>query len=143
MTNWAENVVALINCDGDVSMAKLYKVQQQLMTTGITKVAYADGNGHKMSGMLPDDHVKKKMAMISKDDIAYVVIDASGAIAINKQSVKPKKLAKVFAKMLDDNPYLIISIHADEKARYTDFVHTFAMAKEAGAQRILINNPVS
>ena len=138
-----ENVVALINCDGDVSMAKLYKVQQQLMTTGITKVAYADGNGHKMSGMLPDDHVKKKMANISKDDIAYVVIDASGAIAINKQSVKPKKLAKVFAKMLDDNPNLIISIHADEKAHYKDFFHTFAMAKEAGAERILIDNPVS
>ena len=138
-----ENVVALIQCDGDVSMNRLYKVQQQLMTTGITKVAYADGNGHKMSGMLPDDHVKKKMANIPKDDIAYVVVDASGGVEVNKQSVKPKKLAQVFAKMLDDNPDLIISIHADGKARYTDFVHTFAMAKEAGAQRIVINNPAS
>jgi beta-lactamase regulating signal transducer with metallopeptidase domain len=138
-----DNVVALIQCGDDVSMARLYKVQRQLMTTGITKVAYTDGNGHQMAGMLPDDDVKKKMEKISKDDVAYVVIKASGTIEINKQPVKPEKLAKVFAKMLDDNPNLILSIHADEKARYKDVVHTFAMAKEAGAERILINNPVS
>lgn len=138
-----DNVVALIQCEGDVSMNRVYKVQQQLMKTGITKVAYADGNGNKMSGMLPHDDVMKKMEQISKDDIAYVVIDASGAIEINKQAVKPQKLTKVFTKMLQDNPNLIFSIHANEKAQYKDFVNTFAMAKEAGAQRILINNPVS
>jgi len=135
------SVLTIITCDGDVPMANLYQVQKQLLKNNLYKVTYTDGEGHKMPIVLPSDDVKKKMGKVSKEDILFLKVDASGYVFVNKEQVKQSKVTKVVEKMLADNPNLIISVYTDEKTSYKDFTYVFAQIQEAGATRVMVNNP--
>jgi beta-lactamase regulating signal transducer with metallopeptidase domain len=137
-----ESVVTVINCDGDVPMGKLYKVQQMLLENELNKVSYVDGVGNDMPVILPSDNVKKKLHQVSKENMLFLMVDASGEIHVNKEPVKSAKVAKVVEKMLQDNPNLIISIYTDEKTPYKDFAFVFGQVKKAGANKVVVNNPV-
>ncbi len=138
-----DNYVVKIECAGDVPMASLFKVQKQMVDMGLYKVAYDDNMGNGLPIILPNDDVKKKLKSISPENITYLRIDSSGSIFLDKKEVSVEKATKLLEYRIDENPKLIVSIHMDGKTSYDDFVRVLANVKKSGADKVVINNPIS
>jgi beta-lactamase regulating signal transducer with metallopeptidase domain len=133
--------VVNITCHPDATMESLFEVQRRMLDLGLYKVSYTNDVVAELPVMLPTDDLKKKMEQISKDDIVYVRIEASGKVLVNKMKTDEATLTKVIEKNLQINPKLIVSVYMEDKTRYEDFVSVLANIKKAGADRIFINDP--
>lgn len=136
-----DRVVTAITCDGDVTMARLYKVQKHLLDTGLVKVAYQGEAGKDLPVVLPDEKLIRKMGELSKDDVCHVTVGADGQLYVGEKKYSATKAVEHIEQCLQRNPNLVVSIHMDYETRYGDFVDALAHVKQAGCERVFINHP--
>ncbi|MGD8414831.1 MAG: M56 family metallopeptidase [Candidatus Latescibacterota bacterium] len=134
--------VVEFSCDGDVSMASLFKVQEQLLDMGLVKVSYDDNIGNDLPVVLPDEKLIRKMKELPDEDICHVKIAADGQLYFGEKKYSPDKATKHIEQCMAKNPHLVVSIHMDGKTTYDDFVKTLSTVKKTGCQRIFVNNPI-
>jgi beta-lactamase regulating signal transducer with metallopeptidase domain len=141
MQDYDEKPIVNISCDGDVSMASLFKVQKHLLDMGLVKVRYDDNIGNGLPMVLPDEKLIQKMKEIPEDDICYVKVGADGQMYVGEKKASAEKTTKYIEECMEKNPKLVVSIHMDQKTTYDDFVKTLASVKKTGCERVFINTP--
>ncbi len=72
----------------------------------------------------------------AKRDICYIWIDRENKINIDDVLISTAEIEPIMTEKMRDNPYLIVSIRADEKARYGQVAMLMESLKKANALRI-------
>ena len=79
---------------------------------------------------------KETQKIEAKRDITYIWIDCENRINIDDMMVSMAEVTPILASKMCDNPALIVSIRADEKAKYGRVALIMEALKEANALRI-------
>jgi beta-lactamase regulating signal transducer with metallopeptidase domain/biopolymer transport protein ExbD len=134
----AEGTVITLACDDGVTMGALYKVQQLLTERKLMKVKFVQGMGKDLSLILPPEDVIAKLNQIDPSDLAKIMVDAEGQASWDGKTLPDRRLQKMLAKRLSENPRLIVVLKADADTPYKDMTRVLAVVKEADARKVVI-----
>lgn len=138
-----DNVVIRIVCEEETPMGAVFDVQRALSNIDLLKVSYMSHSHKAMPLVLPSKDIEKRIKEIPAKHIAELVIDPSGNLLLDQQEVRVGDLDKVVEGRISDNPKLIVSVHADRKSTYEQYVSVLNQLKKGGAQRIFVQNTKS
>ena len=75
---------------------------------------------------------------IKKDNILNCLINSSGNVLLGREPIKTKDISKEIRRKIAENDKLIISVLANEKTKYSDYIAVIDQLKMANAKRISI-----
>jgi biopolymer transport protein ExbD len=80
---------------------------------------------------------------INPDNIITLVVNASGAILLDKEMVEIQEIKDIIEQRQAENPKLIISVKTVRETQYETYIAVIDQLKKANAQRISIAEPES
>jgi len=78
---------------------------------------------------------------MSKDNIANLLINAAGSVAIDNQVVEISDITRIIKQRLLDNPLLVVSVKTDKLTHYDVYIDVIDKLKKAEAKRISLAEP--
>ena len=84
---------------------------------------------------------EKKLKDIDEDNLLYLLITFDGKISINNKTFNLDDVNAIIKKHLSENENIIIIIQGETDAKYEHFLFVLEQTKQAGAKRILVNEP--
>ncbi|MBC7187831.1 MAG: biopolymer transporter ExbD [Calditrichaeota bacterium] len=80
---------------------------------------------------------------VRKENIANLLINASGQVMLDKQPIEVKMIREAIKTRLAERPQLIVSVKTDRRTPYEVFIAVLDQVKQAKAPRISIAEPES
>jgi biopolymer transport protein ExbD len=80
---------------------------------------------------------------INPDNIITLVVNATGAILLDKEMVEIQEIKDIIEQRQAENPKLIISVKTVRETQYETYIAVIDQLKKANAQRISIAEPES
>ncbi len=133
-----ENVMVRFVCADDVSMGQVRMFHEALGEAGIDKIRYGKSDGEGLTIQLPPREALDRLAEMPETMIIDVVVGKNGGVVVGARNVEIDELKGVIEKKLEETPVAIVVIHNDEATSYGDFTKVLALAKKAGAERIVV-----
>ena len=78
---------------------------------------------------------------MSKDNIANLLINAAGAVAIDNEIVEIRDITRIIKERLQKNPILVVSVKTDKLTQYDVYLDVIDKLKKAEAKRISLAEP--
>ena len=86
----------------------------------------------------PSDSEQLEM---KKDNIANLLINAAGNVAIDNEIVEIRDITRIIRERLQANPILVISVKTDKLTKYDVYLDVIDKLKKAEAKRISLAEP--
>jgi biopolymer transport protein ExbD len=80
---------------------------------------------------------------VRKENIANLLINASGQVMLDKQPIEIKMIREAIKQRLAERPQLIVSVKTDRRTSYEVYIAVLDQLKQAKAPRISIAEPES
>ncbi len=139
----SEAAVVKMECVPAAPMSLVHQVQSGMREAGIAKVYYADEKGKGLPLVLPGKDLQAKLAALPEGSVAEVFLADDGTLTIDGKKVKGEKLGQILAARVEEAPHLVVSVRMAANARYADFTNAMLRIKEAGVDKIAVNDPES
>jgi biopolymer transport protein ExbD len=81
------------------------------------------------------------MLEVSKKNLANLLINAAGEVAIDGERVEIRDITRIIKESLQKNPLLIISVKTDKMTPYDVYIDVIDKLKKAEAKRISLAEP--
>jgi len=78
---------------------------------------------------------------MSKENIANLLINAAGAVAIDNEIVEIRDITRIIKERLQENPLLVVSVKTDKQTQYDVYLDVIDKLKKAEAKRISLAEP--
>jgi biopolymer transport protein ExbD len=78
---------------------------------------------------------------MSKDNIANLLINAAGNVAIDNEIVEIRDITRIIKERLQKNPILVVSVKTDKLTQYDVYLDVIDKLKKAEAKRISLAEP--
>jgi biopolymer transport protein ExbD len=78
---------------------------------------------------------------MAKENIANLLINAAGNVAIDGQIVEIRDITKIIKERLQKNPLLVVSVKTDKLTQYDTYLDVIDKLKKAEAKRISLAEP--
>jgi biopolymer transport protein ExbD len=78
---------------------------------------------------------------MSKDNIANLLINAAGNVAIDNEIVEISQITGIIKERLKNNPILVVSVKTDKLTQYDVYLDVIDKLKKAEAKRISLAEP--
>jgi biopolymer transport protein ExbD len=78
---------------------------------------------------------------MSKKNIANLLINAAGNVAIDNEVVEIRDITRIIKERIQDNPLLVVSVKTDKLTRYDVYLDVIDKLKKAEAKRISLAEP--
>jgi len=78
---------------------------------------------------------------MSKDNIANLLINAAGNVAIDNEIVEIRDITRIIKERLQNNPILVVSVKTDKLTQYDVYLDVIDKLKKAEAKRISLAEP--
>ena len=78
---------------------------------------------------------------MAKENIANLLINAVGNVAIDGQIVEVRDITRIIKDRLQSNPLLVVSVKTDKQTRYDVYLDVIDKLKKAEAKRISLAEP--
>lgn len=78
---------------------------------------------------------------MAKENIANLLINAAGNVAIDGQIVEIREITQIIKERLQKNPILVVSVKTDKLTRYDVYLDVIDKLKKAEAKRISLAEP--
>jgi biopolymer transport protein ExbD len=78
---------------------------------------------------------------MAKENIANLLINAVGDVAIDGQIVEIRDITRIVKDRLQSNPLLVVSVKTDKQTRYDVYMDVIDKLKKAEAKRISLAEP--
>ena len=77
---------------------------------------------------------------IQKKNILNCLINSQGRVLLDEEPIDVEQIGRIVKKRLDQNPLLIVSVKANPKTAYSDYIRVIDQLKIANAKKISIAN---
>jgi len=78
---------------------------------------------------------------MKKDNIANLLINAAGNVAIDNEIVEIRDITRIIKERLQANPILVVSVKTDKLTQYDVYLDVIDKLKKAEAKRISLAEP--
>jgi biopolymer transport protein ExbD len=78
---------------------------------------------------------------MSKKNIANLLINAAGNVAIDNEVVEIRDITRIIKERIQENPLLVVSVKTDKMTRYDVYLDVIDKLKKAEAKRISLAEP--
>jgi biopolymer transport protein ExbD len=78
---------------------------------------------------------------MSKKNIANLLINAAGNVAIDNEIVEIRDITRIIKERIQENPLLVVSVKTDKLTRYDVYLDVIDKLKKAEAKRISLAEP--
>jgi len=78
---------------------------------------------------------------MSKDNIANLLINAAGNVAIDNEIVEISDITRIIKERLQENPILVVSVKTDKLTQFDIYLDVIDKLKKAEAKRISLAEP--
>ena len=78
---------------------------------------------------------------MAKENIANLLINAAGDVAIDNQIVQIRDITRIIKERLQSNPLLVVSVKTDKRTQYDVYLDVIDKLKKAEAKRISLAEP--
>jgi len=78
---------------------------------------------------------------MKKDNIANLLINAAGNVAIDNEIVEIRDITRIIKERLLNNPILVVSVKTDKLTKYDVYLDVIDKLKKAEAKRISLAEP--
>jgi biopolymer transport protein ExbD len=78
---------------------------------------------------------------MSKENIANLLINAAGSVAIDNEIVEIRDITRIIKERLQNNPILVVSVKTDKLTQYDVYLDVIDKLKKAEAKRISLAEP--
>jgi biopolymer transport protein ExbD len=78
---------------------------------------------------------------MSKKNIANLLINAAGNVAIDNEIVEIRDITRIIKERIQDNPLLVVSVKTDKLTQYDVYLDVIDKLKKAEAKRISLAEP--
>lgn len=82
-----------------------------------------------------------EMLEMSKKNIANLLINAAGNVAIDNEIVEIRDITRIIKERIQENPLLVVSVKTDKLTRYDIYLDVIDKLKKAEAKRISLAEP--
>jgi len=76
---------------------------------------------------------------VQEDNIARVMINRDGKVALNDEEVSSISLENRIRTMVSENPDLVVSLKTDRRSRYYHMIDALDRLRSAGAEKISLS----
>lgn len=133
--------VIKLKCAEDTPMEQIHRIHEVLRLAGLDRIEYRNGHGYGAPLVLPPADLEERLAKMGEEVKASLIVAASGEVTLDGEAVEMKDLSRIVAKRLEKVPPLVVLLQTEKKTVYKDFLDVLTALKEAGAQRIAIQEP--
>jgi biopolymer transport protein ExbD len=78
---------------------------------------------------------------MSKKNIANLLINAAGNVAIDNEIVEIRDITRIIKERIQENPLLVVSVKTDKLTQYDVYLDVIDKLKKAEAKRISLAEP--
>jgi biopolymer transport protein ExbD len=78
---------------------------------------------------------------MSKKNIANLLINAVGNVAIDNEIVEIRDITRIIKERIQENPLLVVSVKTDKQTQYDVYLDVIDKLKKAEAKRISLAEP--
>lgn len=78
---------------------------------------------------------------MSKKNIANLLINAAGNVAIDNEIVEIRDITRIIKERIQENPLLVVSVKTDKMTQYDVYLDVIDKLKKAEAKRISLAEP--
>jgi biopolymer transport protein ExbD len=78
---------------------------------------------------------------MAKENIANLLINAVGNVAIDGQIVEVRDITRIIKERLQENPLLVVSVKTDKQTQFDVYMDVIDKLKKAEATRISLAEP--
>jgi biopolymer transport protein ExbD len=78
---------------------------------------------------------------MSKKNIANLLINAVGNVAIDNEIVEIRDITRIIKERIQENPLLVVSVKTDKLTKYDVYLDVIDKLKKAEAKRISLAEP--
>ncbi len=84
---------------------------------------------------------KSEQLKMAPENIANLLINAAGYVAIDNQIVEIRDITRIIKERLQSNPILVVSVKTDKLTKYDVYLDVIDKLKKAEAKRISLAEP--
>lgn len=125
----------------EVPVSRVYEVQQQLQALRMKKVMYGGKEGGRVPMALPSEEAKAKLAAMPAGSVMAIKVGAGKQVSVDGADTPPAKVAEMVKQRVVENAKLVISLTMAPDATFKEMANVLEQLREAGADRIVMNEP--
>lgn len=129
------------DCADEVSVVRVYEVQQQLQTLRMKKVMFGGKEGGRVPMALPTPEAKAKLAALPQQDRLDLKVGAGRQVNVDGADVPQGKAGEVIRQRTADNPKIVVSLTMAPDTTFKELKTVLEQLRTVGAQRIVMNEP--
>jgi len=133
-----ENVMVMFVCDDDVPMKDVRIFHEALGEAGIDKIRYGQGEGEGLALQLPPQKAIDRLEEMPAEMIIDIFLFENGDANVGFRKVEPDELKSVLEDELEKQPLAIVVLQNDANTSYSHFAQVLKVAKNCGAERIVV-----
>ena len=133
--------VIKLKCDAETPMEQIHRIHEVLRLAGLDRIEYRNGTGYGKPLVLPPPDMEERLAGIDAAQKAQLIINTTGKVTLDGETVEMEDLGGVVAKRIEQAPHLVVLLRTEKKTLYKDFLGALAQLEKAGAMRIAIQEP--
>jgi len=138
-----EKKVVKLQCAVETPMERIHRIHEVLRATGLSRIEYRNGTGYGAPLVLPPADVDQRLSEIDAAAKALLLVDASGRLTLDGEPIELSELSTVVAKRIEKTPPTVVILQTELKTNYGDFLDVLKALKDAGAKRIVIQEPAA
>ena len=134
-----EQAAVQFNCADEVSVVRVYEVQQQLQTLRMKKVMFGGKEGGRVPMALPSPEAKAKLAALPQQDRLDLKVRGGRQVNVDGADVPQGKVGEMIRQRIAGNPKIVVSLTMATDTTFKELKTVLEQLRTVGAQRIVMN----